>query len=93
MFILFLTFRVILNLSFKELMSLFQIQQIWQWPKNLILDDIQETVGKKEVGYISTLHSIHIGHWECHWNQIFKIQQGYNDPHIIINKLSALKNH
>lgn len=54
MFILFLTFRVILNLSFKELMSLFQIQQIWQWSKNLILDGIQETVGKKEVGYIST---------------------------------------
>lgn len=44
MFILFLIFRMVLNLSLKELMSVSDTTNAM--PKDLILHDIQENVGK-----------------------------------------------
>lgn len=56
MFTSFFVVRIVVKSFKKELMPLFQIKQM-QWPKKLILDDIQKNEGRKEVGYRNTTHS------------------------------------
>lgn len=75
---------MILNLSFKEIMSVSDTTNAMA--KKCDIRWYTGECRKGRGGLHFNPQLIHIGHW----NQIFKIQQGYNDPHIIINKLCAL---
>lgn len=75
---------MLLNLLFKELMSLSDTTNAMA--KKF---DIRWYTGECRKGR-GGLHFNPQLIYICYWNQIVKIQQGYNDPHIIINKVSAL---
>lgn len=75
---------MVLNLSLKELMSVSDTTNAMA--KRF---DITWYTGECRKGRSGLLFNLQLTHISP-WNQIFKIQPGYNDPHIIISKLSAL---